>query len=204
MHSVHCIRLLLFVMAMLMLPVSFAQVSISVNFAPPELPVYDQPPCPDEGYIWVPGYWGWDGDDYYWVPGTWVMAPEVGLLWAPGYWGSGGDSFVFYEGYWGAQVGFYGGISYGFGYFGHGYEGGRWDNGHFFYNQSVSRVNVSVTRNVYNTRVENNYGGSRVSFNGGRGGVSVRATSQEESGSRGTDIAPRPAPNKARRTPRRA
>jgi WXXGXW repeat (2 copies) len=75
MHSVHCIRLLLFVMAMLTLPVSFAQVSISVNFAPPELPVYDQPPCPDEGYIWIPGYWGWDGDDYYWVPlglGSWL------------------------------------------------------------------------------------------------------------------------------------
>jgi hypothetical protein len=80
MHSIHCIRLLLFV-AMLALPVSFGQVSISVNFAPPELPVYDQPPCPDEGYIWIPGYWGWDGDDYYWVPGTWVLAPEVGLLW---------------------------------------------------------------------------------------------------------------------------
>jgi hypothetical protein len=93
MRIVHCTRLLLFVMVMLALPVSFAQVRISVNFAPPDLPVYDQPPCPDEGYIWIPGYWGWDGDDYYWVPGTWVMAPEVGLLWTPGYWGWGGDSF---------------------------------------------------------------------------------------------------------------
>ena len=55
MRIVHCTRLLLFVMVMLALPVSFAQVSISVNFAPPELPVYDQPPCPDEGYIWIPG-----------------------------------------------------------------------------------------------------------------------------------------------------
>jgi hypothetical protein len=104
MRIVHCIRLLLFALVMLAMPVaSFAQVNISVNFAPPELPVYDQPPCPDEGYIWTPGYWAWDGDDYYWVPGTWVMAPEVGLLWTPGYWGWGGDSFVFYEGYWGRK-----------------------------------------------------------------------------------------------------
>ena len=48
------------------------------------------------------------------------MAPEVGFLWTPGYWGWGGDGFVFYEGYWGPQVGFYGGINYGFGYFGDG------------------------------------------------------------------------------------
>jgi len=39
MRIVHCTRLLLFVMVMLALPVSFAQVSISVNFAPPDLPV---------------------------------------------------------------------------------------------------------------------------------------------------------------------
>ena len=63
-------------------------VGISVRIAPPELPVYEQPLCPGEGYIWTPGYWAWDPDDgdYYWVPGTWVLAPEVGFLWTPGYW----------------------------------------------------------------------------------------------------------------------
>ena len=85
------------------------------------------------------------------MPGTWVLAPEVGFLWTPGYWGWGGGGFVFYQGYWGPQVGFYGGIDYGFGYFGHGYEGGRWDNGHFFYNRSVNNVNVTVVHNVYDT-----------------------------------------------------
>src|SRR5260370_41061724 len=94
-----------------------AQVSIgiSVGFAPPLLPVYAQPICPGEGYIWTPGYWAWDPDDedYYWVPGTWVLAPEPGFLWTPAYWGWGGSSFVFYEGYWGPRVGFYGGGLYG-------------------------------------------------------------------------------------------
>jgi len=42
-----------------------AQVVISVGFAPPELPVYEQPICPGDGYIWTPGYWAWDGEDYY-------------------------------------------------------------------------------------------------------------------------------------------
>ena len=74
-------------------------------FGPPPLPVYEQPLCPDEGYIWTPGYWAYDDDydDYYWVPGTWVMAPEVGFFWTPGYWGWEGEGFIFHEGYWGPQ-----------------------------------------------------------------------------------------------------
>src|SRR5262249_41381795 len=41
----------------LALPVasSYAQVDISVGFAPPPLPVYEQPECPVAGYIWTPG-----------------------------------------------------------------------------------------------------------------------------------------------------
>ena len=69
--------------------ISFAQfeVSISIGVAPPPLPVYDQPPLPEAGYVWTPGYWSWGDDGYYWVPGTWVQPPEAGLLWTPGYWG---------------------------------------------------------------------------------------------------------------------
>ena len=77
----HYVRSLLLAIAMLFVSTAaFAQVSVSVTIAPPELPVYDQPLCPGEGYIWTPGYWAWDGEDYYWVPGTWVLAPEVGFL----------------------------------------------------------------------------------------------------------------------------
>src|SRR6476646_11883218 len=90
------------VLVMLMLghsATSSAQVAvgITVGFAPPDLPIYEQPICPEEGYIWTPGYWAWDDDDgdYYWVPGTWVMAPEPGLLWTPAYWGWEGNAYVF-------------------------------------------------------------------------------------------------------------
>ena len=94
--------------------------------------------------------------------------------------GVGSDGvFVFHEGYWGEHVGFYGGINYGYGYGGRGYEGGRWDNGHFFYNRSVNRVNETIIHNTYNTRiVENNT--TRVSYNGGTGGIEARPTAQEE------------------------
>lgn len=160
---------------------SFAQIGVSVAIAPPGLPVYEQPVCPGDGYIWTPGYWAWDGE-YYWVPGTWVLAPEPGYLWTPGYWGWGGSGFFFNEGYWGLSVGFYGGIDYGFGYFGNGYEGGRWQNGHFFYNTAVNRIDGNSIRNVYNTRVNENV--NHVSYNGGTGGINARASAQEEAAAR--------------------
>ena len=166
---------------------AIAQIGVSVGIAPPPLPVYEQPMCPGDGYIWTPGYWAWDGD-YYWVPGTWVMAPEAGDLWTPGYWGWGGSGYFFNEGYWGMSVGFYGGIDYGFGYFGNGYEGGRWQNGHFFYNTAVNRVDGNAFHNVYNARV--NEPANRVSFNGGNGGTEARATAQEESAARGPHTGP--------------
>ena len=182
-------------LALVMLGMSagaLGQFRVAITIAPPALPVYEQPVCPGDGYIWTPGYWYWDddADDYYWVPGTWVEAPEVGYLWTPGYWGWGGDAFIFHEGYWGPEVGFYGGINYGFGYFGDGYAGGRWDNGHFFYNRAVSNVNVTNIHNVYNTTVVNNTTINRVSYNGGNGGVEARATAQEEAAARQRHVPP--------------
>jgi hypothetical protein len=183
------LRLLFLAVSMLFLSTAAsAQVGVSVSIAPPELPVYDQPICPGDGYIWTPGYWAWDGE-YYWVPGTWVLAPEPGYLWTPGYWGWGGSGFLFYDGYWGPTVGFYGGIDYGFGYFGHGYEGGRWQNGHFFYNTAINRVNGNEIHNVYNERVNEN-AVNHVSYNGGNGGINERATAQEEAASHEKHISP--------------
>src|SRR5271167_2831335 len=79
-----------------------AAVGVVITVAPPPLPIYEQPICPGDGYLWTPGYWAWgdDFDDYYWVPGTWVLAPEVGFLWTPGWWGWGDGGFAFYDGYW--------------------------------------------------------------------------------------------------------
>ena len=175
---------------------AFAQLRISVGFGPPALPVYEQPLCPGEGYIWTPGYWAWDEDydDYYWVPGTWVLAPEPGYLWTPPYWAWHEGAFVFYEGYWGPQVGFYGGIDYGFGYFGNGFEGGRWEHGRFFYNRSVTNINVTNVHNVYNTTVVHDNGRiNRVSYNGGNGGINARPTPQQEDVARARHLPPAPA-----------
>jgi hypothetical protein len=190
--QIRIIRTLLFVLVVLsMSAASFAQIGVAIRFGPPPLPVYEQPLCPGDGYLWTPGYWAYDYDisDYYWVPGTWVMAPEIGFLWTPAYWGWGGDGFVFYDGYWGPHVGFYGGINYGFGYFGEGYEGGRWDGGHFFYNRSVNNVNITNIHNVYNTTVINR-NENRVSYNGGNGGINARPRPEDETAARERHIPP--------------
>ena len=191
---IRSIRAILFAFVVLIFSsASFGQVRISVQFGPPALPVYEQPLCPGEGYIWTPGYWAWSDDDgdYFWVPGTWVLAPEVGFLWTPPWWGWEGGVFLFHEGYWGPQVGFYGGIYYGFGYFGEGFEGGRWDHDRFFYNRSVTNVNITNIHNVYNETVVNNTTVvNRVSYNGGEGGITRRPTAQEQNAERERHIPP--------------
>lgn len=155
-------------------------IGISVRIGPPPLPVYVQPWCPAPGYIWVPGYWAWDGYDYFWVPGQWVLAPEPGLLWTPGYWGWQEGFYRWHPGYWGPRVGFYGGINYGFGYFGVGYAGGYWRGGAFFYNTTVNRVQVTVVHNVYRREViVNRDDDRRVSYNGGPGGIAARPSRAE-------------------------
>jgi len=180
MNTNRLLRCVVFLILVLSLSAaSFGQIGIgiSVRFGPPALPVYVQPACPGPGYIWTPGYWGWDDDDgYYWVPGSWVLGP-VGLLWTPGYWGWGDGLYVWYPGYWGPVVGFYGGINYGFGYTSVGFFGGEWRGGTFFYNRSVTNINVTNITNLYthNVVVNNNH----VSFNGGPGGTTARPTPEQ-------------------------
>jgi hypothetical protein len=123
---------------------------------PPPLPVYEQPPCPEEGYVWTPGVWRWSPDGYFWVPGTWVAPPGPGFLWTPGYWAFGGTVYVFHPGYWGRHVGYYGGINYGGGYTGTGFVGGRWRGERFEYNTEVTNVNVTTVHNIYRETVINN------------------------------------------------
>ena len=138
---------------------------------PPPLPVYDQPPIPRYGYVWTPGYWDWsdDADDYYWVPGTWVEPPDTGLLWTPGYWRFYDGRYLFSDGYWGPQVGFYGGVDYGYGYGGSGYSGGRWQGSEFYYNSQANNLGRHGIGAIYSQGVSSN--ASRVSFNGGPGGL---------------------------------
>ena len=186
--------LVLFALVTLAMPSpQFAQFAISITIAPPMLPVYEQPVIPGPGYLWTPGYWAWSPDEggYYWVPGTWVLAPEVGVLWTPGYWGWGGNAFIWNPGYWGPHIGFYGGVNYGYGYTGSGYEGGYWNNRAFFYNRSVNNItNVTNITNVYTKTVVNNVTINNVSYNGGNGGITAQPTAAQRAAASERHIPP--------------
>jgi hypothetical protein len=178
------LRLMLLALLVSLVPAaSYAGVFVSVGFAPPVLPVYVQPPCPEPGLMWTPGYWGYGPDGYYWVPGAWVPAPYVGALWTPGYWGWGSGLYVWHPGYWGAHVGYYGGVNYGFGYMGIGFAGGVWHGGVFAYNTAVVHVNETVIHTTYvdRTIVEHNtiVNDRHVAFSGGPGGINHAPTADE-------------------------
>jgi hypothetical protein len=169
-------RWFLLALVISLVPVSsHAGVFVSVGFAPPELPVYDQPPCPEPGLMWTPGYWAYGPDGYYWVPGAWVPAPYEGALWTPPYWGWSGGEYVFHDGYWGQHIGYYGGVNYGFGYFGIGFAGGEWRGHDFFYNTAVMHVDRGRIHGVFEDRGRMERGfvdrNSRVAFSGGPGGI---------------------------------
>jgi hypothetical protein len=155
-------------------------IGLSVQIAPPILPVYDQPPIPAPGYLWTPGYWHYSVETgYYWVPGTWVLPPTVGVLWTPPYWGWSNGAYVFNAGYWGPHVGFYGGINYGFGFGGVGFEGGVWNGGVFSYNRTVNNFGSTHIENTYEKNVTINKT-TNVSYNGGTGGVKAEPTPEEK------------------------
>jgi hypothetical protein len=146
------------------LPIAAPQVAsaavsfvMSVNIAPPAVPVYAQPVCPGPGFLWTPGYWAYGPHGYFWTAGAWVRPPAPGVLWTPAYWGWEGGHYRFHAGYWGPHVGYYGGVRYGYGYPGTGFEGGEWRGHEFFYNSSAWHVDEVHMRNVY--RRENHFDG---------------------------------------------
>jgi WXXGXW repeat (2 copies) len=180
MRDIRTIRTLFFALLLSLVPAaSIAGVFVSVNVAPPVLPVYAQPVAPGDGYLWTPGYWGNTGAGYFWVPGAWVLAPQPGLLWTPGYWGFAGGLYGWHAGYWGPHVGFYGGVNYGFGYGGVGFVGGRWAGGHFMYNTAVMHVGPGIHNTYVDRTVIHNTTINRTSFNG-PGGINARPSREEQ------------------------
>jgi hypothetical protein len=158
--------------------------------APPPIPDYPQPPAPAPDYVWTPGYWAWNASEnnYYWAPGLWARPPRTGLLWTPGYWAFRDGVYAFTGGHWGPRVGFYGGVNYGYGYGGSGYQGGEWRGGHLYYNAAVTNVPATVTT-VYQRPVPPPPP-NRPSFVGGPAGMNARPTPQEAAEAQGPHVPP--------------
>jgi len=88
--------------AMLAAPFAEAQMRGSVDIrigTPPPPPRYEPPPPPRHGFVWVPGYWAWDGYRHVWVGGHWERMRR-GYRYAPPVWRQGPDGWRFDGGGW--------------------------------------------------------------------------------------------------------
>ncbi|GAB5545586.1 MAG: hypothetical protein SangKO_053460 [Sandaracinaceae bacterium] len=75
-----------------------------VEAAPPAPQVEYTSPVPGPGYVWVNGYWYWNGYEYTWVRGHWAVAPGAGYVWVrSGYVHVDGD-YRFVPGRWSIEA----------------------------------------------------------------------------------------------------
>jgi hypothetical protein len=173
-------------------PNLFSDDEVRAPEAPPPLQDDPLPPCPEDGYLWTPGYWSRNAGGFFWVQGDWFPPPRVGMLWTPGYWQYVDAVYIFHRGYWAAHVGYYGGINYGAGYFGSGFAGGRWVGGAFAYNVAVYGANARAFHNTYSEPVPTRTGRGQVSYNGGPGGTALAPTAEEKAFAAESHIHPTP------------
>jgi WXXGXW repeat (2 copies) len=77
---------------------AYAQVNFNISIGPPA-PQYEVVPTIQPGYVWAPGYWGWNGDRHIWVRGRSIVQRE-GYSWAPDRWDQRNNSYYRTAGHW--------------------------------------------------------------------------------------------------------
>jgi hypothetical protein len=79
----------------LVLALGIAQAQVVVRIGPPPpAPRQVVPVAPGARYVWVPGYYRYNGHAYIWVAGRYAIPPSHYRVWVPGRWVlRSGDSF---------------------------------------------------------------------------------------------------------------
>jgi hypothetical protein len=76
-----------------------AEADVYVRIGPPA-PRFERIPPPPHGphrWVWVPGYWRWDGYRYFWFGGRYV---RHGGYWRSGYWVHRPRGWIWIDGGW--------------------------------------------------------------------------------------------------------
>jgi hypothetical protein len=77
------------------------QAQVIIHAGPPPAVIVERPgPALHAGWVWIPGYYRWNGMRYVWVPGRWVNPPRRGAVWVPARWVPRGGGYVYVAGYW--------------------------------------------------------------------------------------------------------
>jgi hypothetical protein len=71
-----------------------------VRSAPPAPLVEVRAVVPRPGYVWVDGYYRWNGRGYVWMPGRWTAPPRARAVWVPGRWVQNRHGWHYIEGRW--------------------------------------------------------------------------------------------------------
>ena len=70
------------------------------NVPPPPLRAEVIGVGPGPGYVWVNGYWGWQGNRHVWIGGSWRRPPRARAVWIAPRWEARGGRYYFHEGRW--------------------------------------------------------------------------------------------------------
>jgi len=73
---------------------------VYVRTGPPPLRAEVVAVAPGPGYVWVPGYYRWDGAAYIWMPGRYERPPRERARWVPAHWERDRRGWYFVEGHW--------------------------------------------------------------------------------------------------------
>ena len=73
---------------------------VYVRVAPPAPIIETRAVAPGPGYLWLPGFYRWNGAAYAWAPGRWERAPRARAVWVPGRWVRERRGWYFVEGHW--------------------------------------------------------------------------------------------------------
>lgn len=76
---------------------------VVVPEAPPRVIVEQRPVAPGPKYVWVDGYWHWNGHKYSWRKGHWSHRPSGKPYWVPPYYERHDRGYGYHPGYWSRQ-----------------------------------------------------------------------------------------------------
>lgn len=82
----------------------FAEANISwgvtiTGGTPPPVMRHEPMPPPRAGYVWMQGYWGWQGGAHVWIPGRWERE-RVGHVYVQPAWREGPKGWELHPGGW--------------------------------------------------------------------------------------------------------
>lgn len=76
-----------------------AAAQVYVQIAPPA-PMVETIPAGRSGYVWVGGYWKWNGSKYVWVSGHYDHPGAGYKHWCSGHWHHGAHGYWWVDGHW--------------------------------------------------------------------------------------------------------